>query len=126
MGLYGETEGMSGSGSGEFGEPHEGPAGQGEEQGATASSGGNPDVLAPGENASDGTATSASEAGVPLRYRRAVRQYFQRLSEELGDRVPAREAGPGASNLKTKRGASHPIGPIICVPESSEGASHDS
>ena len=94
MGLYGDTAGMSGFGSGEFGEPSNGSDGRGEEQGANASSGGNPDVFAPGEAAADGTATSASEAGVPLRYRRAVRQYFQRLSEELGDRMPAREAGP--------------------------------
>jgi hypothetical protein len=27
-----------------------------------------------------------------LRYRRAVRQYFQRLSEELGDRTPRRNS----------------------------------
>ncbi len=92
MGLYGNTAGMSGYGSGEFGEPRNGSDGRGEEQGANAS-GGNPDVFAPGEAAADGTATSASEAGVPLRYRRAVRQYFQRLSEELGERMPARETG---------------------------------
>ena len=95
MGLYGNTAGMSGFGSGEFGEPTSGSDAGGEEQGANASGGRNPDVFAPGEAAADGTATSASEAGVPLRYRRAVRQYFQRLSEELGDRMPAREAGPG-------------------------------
>jgi hypothetical protein len=95
MGLYGNTAGMSGFGSGEFGDPSSGSQGRGEEQGANAASGGNPDVFGPGETAAEGTATSAGEAGVPLRYRRAVRQYFQRLSEELGDRMPAREAGPG-------------------------------
>jgi hypothetical protein len=94
MGLYGEAAGMSGFGSGELGEPSNGSDGRGDQQGANTSSGGNPDVFAPGEAAADGTATSASEAGVPLRYRRAVRQYFQRLSEELGDRTPAHEAGP--------------------------------
>ncbi len=90
MGLYGNMAGMSGFGSGQFGEPTNGSDGRGEEQGADAASGGNPDVFAPGEDAAGGTASSASEAGVPLRYRRAVRQYFQRLSEELGDRVPVR------------------------------------
>ena len=95
MGLYGNTAGMSGFGSGEFGEPTEGSEGRGEEQGANASSGGNPDIYGSGEDAAGGTATSASEAGVPLRYRRAVRQYFQRLSEELGERPPTMEAGPG-------------------------------
>ncbi len=96
MGLYGNTAGMSGFGSGEFGEPTEGSDGRGEEQGANAASGGNPDVFAPGEDAAGGTATSASEAGVPLRYRRAVRQYFQRLSEELGERVPERREARAA------------------------------
>jgi hypothetical protein len=95
MGLYGNTAGMSGLGSGEFGEPSSGSDGRGEEQGARAGSGGNPEVYGIDETAAGGTATSASEAGVPLRYRRAVRQYFQRLSEELGDRVPARAGGAG-------------------------------
>jgi hypothetical protein len=93
MGLYGDVEGMSGSGSGEFGEPHEGLSGRGEEQGRTASGGGNSDTMAGDEVLANGAAAAASESGVPLRYRRAVRQYFQRLSEELGDRPPPREGG---------------------------------
>ena len=93
MGLYGDAAGMSGSGSGEFGEPHEGPSGGGEESGRTPSGGGNPDTMAAEEALANGAASAASEAGVPLRYRHAVRQYFQRLSEELGDHLPARETG---------------------------------
>ncbi len=84
--------GMSGSGSGEFGEPSSGSDERGERAGGGAG-GGNPDLFGPGETAVGGTATAASEAGVPLRYRRAVRQYFQRLSEELGDRTPLRSPG---------------------------------
>jgi len=94
MGLYGDTAGMSGFGSGEFGDPSNKSDSRSEQQTSNSSSSGNPDAFAPGDAAEDGTATSASEAGVPLRYRRAVRQYFQRLSEELGDRAPARETGP--------------------------------
>jgi hypothetical protein len=93
MGLYGDAEGTSGSGSGEFGEPHEGRSGSGDEPGRTPSGGGNPDTTAADEAIANGAAAAASEAGVPLRYRRAVRQYFQRLSEELGDREPQREGG---------------------------------
>ena len=49
MGLYGDTAGMSGFGSGEFGEPSNGSDGRGDQPGANASSGGNPDAFAPGE-----------------------------------------------------------------------------
>jgi hypothetical protein len=94
MGLYGEMPGMAGgSGSGDFGDPHAGAQGSGKEVGESPSGGGNPDAGVPGEADEDGTAAAASEAGVPLRYRKAVRQYFQRLSEELGDRVPAGKPG---------------------------------
>jgi hypothetical protein len=88
-GLYGNTAGMSGSGSGEFGEPSSRSDERGEREGGGVG-GGNPDLFGPDETAVEGTATAGSEAGVPLRYRRAVRQYFQRLSEELGDRTPLR------------------------------------
>lgn len=93
MGLYGEVEGMSGAGSGEFGEPHE-AGGSGEQPGTTPSAGGNPDATTANEALANGAAAAANEAGLPLRNRRAVRQYFQRLGEELGDRVPRQERGP--------------------------------
>jgi hypothetical protein len=88
MGLYGEAEGMSGSGSGEFGEPHENRTGSGEEQGTSLSGGANPQTTTANDTLANGSAAAGSEAGVPLRYRRAVRQYFQRLNEELGDQAP--------------------------------------
>ena len=91
MGLYGNTAGMSGMGSGQLGEPKSGSEG-GDDQQAASAGGGNPDVFGPGDVTGAGAAASASEAGVPLRYRRAVRQYFQRLSEELGDQAPRRKA----------------------------------
>jgi hypothetical protein len=94
MGLYGDMAGMSGSGSGEFGEPHQGDGGNGQEQGTSPAGGGNPDVAHPGEVDASGAAAAASEAGIPLRYRKAVREYFQRLSDELGDRRPAGKPEP--------------------------------
>jgi hypothetical protein len=107
LGLYGDAAGMSGRGSGEFGEPHDGSNATGNEPGGLDTANGNPDQLSGGEADTNGTAAAASEAGVPLRYRRAVRQYFQRLSEEIGDRMPTRERGPRRdTNKSSTQGAS--------------------
>jgi hypothetical protein len=92
MGLYGQAQGMSGSGSGEFGEPHEGLNGRGDEHGSSSNGGANPDTPTADEANVNGAAAGASEVGIPLRYRGAVRQYFRRLNEELGDRDSQRGA----------------------------------
>jgi hypothetical protein len=101
MGLYGDTAGMSGLGSGEFGNPHEGSSGRGDEASTQGIGGGDIKMAGAGEAEASGAAAAASEAGVPLRYRRAVRQYFQRLSDELGERLPARSAAPVRDSRKS-------------------------
>ena len=45
----------------------------------------NPDEARPGELFAPGAAAGASEGAVPVRYRRQVGQYFQRVAEETGE-----------------------------------------
>jgi len=52
---------------------------------AAKSAGKNPDAATPGEVLAPGAATGSSEGAVPVRYRRQVGQYFQRVAEETGE-----------------------------------------
>ncbi len=45
----------------------------------------NPDEVWPGELFAPGAAAGANDAAVPIRYRRQVGQYFQRVAEETGE-----------------------------------------
>ena len=47
--------------------------------------GANPDEAKPGELFAPGDAAGATEASVPVRYRRLVGDYFERVSEETGE-----------------------------------------
>jgi hypothetical protein len=85
-GLYGQMAGMSGMGMGQWGRRTNGPAGRGPASGGSAAAGDNPDARRSADASASGAATAGADALVPVRYRRNVGQYFQRLSEELGDR----------------------------------------
>jgi hypothetical protein len=92
-GLYGQMAGLSGMGMGPLGRRQNGPAGRGPSSGGSAAGGENPDARWPSDASAAGAATAGSDAFVPVRYRRSVGQYFQRLSEELGDRPRAGRRG---------------------------------
>ena len=83
MGLYGDMGGMSGQGSGQFGDPGLHGNARGAYRGGTSAGGVNPDTLSVGDLQAHGAATAAGDAAVPTLYRRSVGQYFQRLSDEL-------------------------------------------
>lgn len=82
MGLYGNLPGM--------GEPYgEGPVGEGPPVGPAGDYGGpgaNPDAPTLIDSPAEVGAAGISEAAVPVRYRRQVGQYFQRIAEEIGER----------------------------------------
>jgi hypothetical protein len=80
VGLYGGLPDMLGSGW-EFGDGQGGDARRGAGQRGRPQ-GENPDQAKPGELFAPGTAAGASEGAVPVRYRRQVGQYFQRIAEE--------------------------------------------
>jgi hypothetical protein len=84
VGLYGGLPEMFGSG-GEYGEMSESRAGQ--KHGLNGQPRGeNPDEAKPGELFAPGAAAGASEGAVPVRYRRQVGKYFQRIAEETEER----------------------------------------
>jgi hypothetical protein len=85
-GLYGQMAGLSGMGMGPLGRRSNGSAGRSPLSGGSAAGGENPDARRPDDASAAGAATAGSDALVPVRYRRNVGQYFQRLSEDLGDR----------------------------------------
>jgi hypothetical protein len=85
-GLYGQMPGLGGVGRGAWGHRQNGLAGHGPWQGGGAAGGENPDASSPSDAPAAGAATAGSDALVPVRYRRQVGQYFERLSKELGDR----------------------------------------
>jgi hypothetical protein len=91
-GLYGQMAGMSGLGTGPLGHRQTGGAGRGPLSGGAAG-GENPDAASPADVSASAAATAGSDAPVPVRYRRNVGQYFQRLSEELGDRPQGSRRG---------------------------------
>jgi hypothetical protein len=83
FGLYGSMAGLSGLG-GQFGDAHQGATGIGRGAGPGSGGGENPEFL-PADDQATNQAAAAGDAQVPLRYRRHVGQYFQRLAEELDD-----------------------------------------
>ena len=87
-GLYGSMAGQSGYGSGPRGNASRGRTGSGAGVGAGVSGGANPDLAPSSDSDTEAKASSAGDAIVPLRYRRHVGQYFQRLAEELGAPPP--------------------------------------
>ena len=80
MGLYGGLP-TSLANMGEFGH---GPSSR-NRRGVGSPRGANPDELKPGELFAPGAATGASEGAVPVRYRRQVGDYFERVAEETGE-----------------------------------------
>ena len=82
VGLYGGLEGLGGWGEGRF---HEGQSASGQGgagQGAAGRPGRNPDVPGPDDATAAGAAAGSSQGTIPIRYRRQVGQYMQRLAEE--------------------------------------------
>jgi hypothetical protein len=95
MGDGGDGSGMSGEGMtglygglpvrlGQLGAMGHGPPTR-TRRGVGAPHGDNPDEANPGELFAPGAATGASEGSVPMRYRRQVGDYFERVSEETGE-----------------------------------------
>ena len=84
VGLYGGLPEMFGAGS-EFGEMHEGREGRGAGNSGRPQ-GENPDEAKPGELFAPGMAAGVSDGAVPMRYRRQVGQYFERISEETEEK----------------------------------------
>ncbi len=85
FGLYGGLPGMGEAFGGEYGNapgPQVPPGGDF----AAPSRGNNPDGIPWDETTAAGSSAAVGEGAVPVRYRRRVGQYFQRLAEELGDR----------------------------------------
>ena len=82
VGLYGGMEGLNGSGEGRFQEARAGSGQDDQRRRPPAGRRHNPDVAAPGDAASTGAAAGSGQGAVPIRYRRQVGQYFQRLAEE--------------------------------------------
>jgi hypothetical protein len=80
MGLYG---GLPVS-FGQIGDTGHGPSAR-NRRGVGSPKGANPDDLKPGELFAPGAATGGSEGSVPVRYRRQVGDYFQRVAEETGE-----------------------------------------
>ncbi len=90
MGGYGMV-GLYGGPLDALGNPGEGSDAEGGEDWAGRQGqphGENPDEARPGELFAPGAATGASEGAVPVRYRRQVGQYFQRIAEETEDSGP--------------------------------------
>jgi hypothetical protein len=80
-GLYGGLPPSFGNiGQMGHGAPTRGRPGVGQPRGA------NPDEAHPGEMFAPGTAAGAGEGAVPIRYRRQVGDYFERVAEETGER----------------------------------------
>ncbi len=83
MGLYGGLPEMFGGKEGETADFQGGGAGrvgrQGKPQGENPDEARAEDVFAPG------AAGGAADAAVPVRYRRQVGQYFERIAEETGE-----------------------------------------
>ncbi len=84
VGLYGGLPEMFGAGS-RFGEMREGREGRGR-GGKGRPHGENPDEAEPGELYAPGAASGTSDGAVPMRYRRQVGQYFERISEETEEK----------------------------------------
>jgi hypothetical protein len=80
VGLYGGMPSMLGR-NGEIGDGRQGH-GEQEAGAGAAPHGDNPDRAQPGDVFVPGAAGGAAEGGVPLRYRRQVGEYFQRIIEE--------------------------------------------
>lgn len=84
MGLYGGLPEMFGK-DGQSGELRDGRAMQGTGHGGQPH-GENPDQSKPGELFAPGAAGGAAEGNVPIRYRRQVGQYFERITEETEEK----------------------------------------
>ena len=85
-GLYGVMAGMDSGGSGLYGE-NDGRRGRGRGHAPTQRhEGRSPDEASLNEQAAPGTAAGVGEGAVPIRYRRQVGQYFQRITEEVGEK----------------------------------------
>jgi len=82
-GLYGSVPGMFGSAFGQYGDG-QGRSGRSTRRGASRDERGrSPDEDTLDERLVPGAATGIGEGAVPVRYRRQVGQYFQRINEEL-------------------------------------------
>jgi hypothetical protein len=84
VGLYGGLPAILGR-EGERGDARDVSGGKGSGIGGGKGHGENPDDATSKEAVAPGTAGGAAEGIVPLRYRRQVGQYFQRVAEETGE-----------------------------------------
>lgn len=87
FGLYGGMPGMVGGGDNPYGDSNSNGGDSGNDFVTGAMSGGqNPDASTRLGSQDAAAAAGIGEGAIPVRYRRRVGQYFQRIAEELGER----------------------------------------
>ncbi len=86
VGLYGAMPGMAGRGGGNDAEGRQGSGDDTEGGFASEFGGENPDSDSLIDTIQTGSAGGIGEGAIPIRYRRPVGEYFQRVADEIGDR----------------------------------------